>query len=59
MSEQEIQFIEQAIDKVSATIIGLTSQKTELEERIRELRNMQSVLTKLLPTEERINRLFS
>ncbi len=59
MTTREIQAIELAIDEIKQLVRDLTSQKTELEQRISELNNVQISLTRLLPTDKRINHLFS
>lgn len=58
MDKQEQQAIEQLIDQFGGTIIELTLQKNELEERISELRGKQQALIRMLPPEKRIERLF-
>ncbi len=59
MTEQQIQVIEQSINRLRETITELTSQRTELELRISQLESVKAALTRLLPTDKRIDRLFS
>ena len=59
MNQQETKTIEQTIGKLNETITELTYQKTELEMRISELETMKAALMHLLPTEKRIEQLFS
>ncbi len=59
MTEQEVKIIEQSITRLKSTVTELTQQKTELELRISTLENVQTALTRLLPTDKRIDHLFS
>ncbi len=59
MTEQEQQAIERAIDDLARTIVSLRSEITETELRISTLQNTIIALTRLLPTEKRIDRLFN
>ena len=59
MTEQEQQAIERAIDDLARTIVSLRSEITETELRISTLQNTIVALTRLLPTEKRIDRLFN
>ena len=59
MNKQETHVIEQCLDTLKGTIVELTLQKTELERRIDELEAVRATLTQLLPTDRRIDRLFS
>jgi prefoldin subunit 5 len=52
------QVIEEATAKLKETITELTRQKTELEYRISELENVKASLTRLLPVDKRIDKLF-
>ena len=59
MSEQEQQAIERAIGDLAGTITSLRSEITERELRISTLQDTIAALTRLLPAEKRIDRLFS
>jgi prefoldin subunit 5 len=59
LTEQEQKAIEQAIDDLARTISSLRSEITETELRISTLQNTMAALTRLLPTDKRIDRLFS
>jgi hypothetical protein len=53
------QIYKQAIEKISETIVALTTERIELSYRISQLENVKATLTRLLPTDKRIDRLFS
>jgi tRNA U34 5-carboxymethylaminomethyl modifying GTPase MnmE/TrmE len=58
MTDREIKVIELTIDEVNQLIRDITSQKTELEQRIQELENVKASLARLLPTDKQIHNLF-
>jgi len=57
--QNEISTLEQSIKQIKETQIELTHQKADLEFRIDELEKVKAWLTRLLPPEKRIDRLFS
>lgn len=58
MTEQEIKAIEENISRLDVAISTLTGDKTNIEYQIAELKNIKAALTRLLPPDNRINRLF-
>ncbi len=56
---QQSEVIKQQVSELAETITQLQQQKTELEFRIEELKRVKQALTRLLPPEDRIVRLFS
>lgn len=59
MNEQELKVVEKIILKLDETTTDLSYHKIELEVRISELENMRSELLRLLPTDKRVEKLFS
>jgi prefoldin subunit 5 len=59
MTEQEVQTIEHTIERLNKTIFQLTQQKTEIEERIGELKGIRILLALLLPPEKQDERSLS
>jgi prefoldin subunit 5 len=59
MTEQEIKTIEENSDALKQTVSILRQEKAVLEERIAVLEAVRAGLTRLLPNEKRIDRLFS
>ena len=59
MTEQELRAVEQSLEQIEEAIRELTTEKTQLEMQISNLVNVKSVLTRLLPPEKRIEKLFS
>jgi chaperonin cofactor prefoldin len=58
MTEQELKAVEQSLEKIEETIRELTTEKAQLEMQISNLVNVKSVLTRLLPPDKRIAKLF-
>lgn len=58
MEEKEVKAIEDSINRLDVAISTLTSDKTNIEYQIAELKNIKSALTRLLPPEKQIDRLF-
>ena len=56
---QQSDIIKQQVSDLAQTIVWLRQQKTELELRIEELEHVKQALTRLLPPDDRIERLFS
>lgn len=59
MTEAEIKIVEQALDTIKDIETELHQMRTEVEYRISQLANLRDSLVRLLPNENRINRLFN
>ena len=59
MTEQELKAVEQSLEKIEETIRELTTEKTQLEIQISNLTNVKAALTRLLPPDKRIAKLFN
>ena len=58
MNEQEQKVIEHLINRLDIAITTLTGQQTQIGYQIEELEKIKAGLTRLLPDEKRIERLF-
>lgn len=59
MNEQEIRVIEQVLTTLQELDIELARFQTELTYRREQIKNVEEKLTRLLPPEKRLERLFS
>ncbi len=58
MQKQNITAIKQSIENIKIVVVELTQQKTELELVIDNLRKTEALLTRQLPSDDRIDHLF-
>jgi hypothetical protein len=58
LNEQEVKYVEVALEQISIIKIDLLNLRSEIDARIEQVKNLERQLTPLLPPEKRIDRLF-